>query len=152
MVKFVLSFWTIMGAKHVATVATANKRASNAGPKYGSKAPRPAWSGNIGRIAAEHVAWPNNIAAQCLKTAFLGGLGPEDAVLTAAISLRTDDAPADELIDSRRLHDNADVLADRHDIGEYVAMCCKHINKINLSFLFINILTITFIYYYFINY
>lgn len=113
-----------MGAKQVARVATAKRRASNAGPKYGSKAPRPAWRGNIGRIAAEQVAWPNNSAAQCLKTAFFGGLGPEDAVLTAAISRRTEDAPADELIDSLRLQDNAEALADRQDIGEYVAMCC----------------------------
>lgn len=87
--------------------------------------PRPACNGNIGSVAAEQLACPNRRAAQCLKMAFFGGLGPEGAALTAAINRRTDDAPADEFIESRRRHDNADVLVDRQEMGEYAAICCK---------------------------
>lgn len=79
----------------------------------------------MGSIAAEQLACPKRRAAQCLRITFFGGLGPEGAVLTAAISRRTDDAPADEFIESRRRHDNADVRVDRQEIGEYAAICCK---------------------------
>lgn len=61
----------------------------------------------------------------CRSTALRGGLGPDGAARTAAISRRTDDAPADEFMESRRRHDSADVRVDRQEIGEYAAMCCK---------------------------
>lgn len=57
--------------------------------------------------------------------AFLGGRGPEGAVLTAAIKRRTEDAPAEELIDSRRRQLCAEVRVERQEIGEYVVMCWK---------------------------
>lgn len=78
----------------------------------------------MGNVAADQLAWPRSTAVQWRSTAFFGGLGPEGAALTAAMSLRTDEAPADELMDSRLRHDRAEVRADLHDIGEYVAMCC----------------------------
>lgn len=57
--------------------------------------------------------------------ALRGGRGPAGVARTAAISRRTDDAPADEFMESRRRHDSADVRVDRQEIGEYAAMCCK---------------------------
>lgn len=59
------------------------------------------------------------------STTLRGGLGPDGAARTAAISRRTDDAPADEFMESRRRHDSAEVRVDRQEIGEYAAMCCK---------------------------
>lgn len=59
------------------------------------------------------------------NTTLRGGLGPDGAARTAAISRRTDDAPADEFMESRRRHDSAEVRVDRQEIGEYAAMCCK---------------------------
>lgn len=32
-------------------------------------------------------------------------------------------------MESRRLHDNAEVRVDRQEIGEYAAMCCKSEKK-----------------------
>lgn len=93
--------------------------------------PRPACSGNMGSVAAEQLACPNSRAAQCLKIALFGGLGPEGAALTAAISRRTDDAPAEEFIESRRRQDKADVLVERHEMGEYAAMC-YHTEKVGI--------------------
>jgi len=58
-------------------------------------------------------------------TALRGGRGPDGAARTAAINRRTDDAPADEFIESRRRHERAEVRVDRQEIGEYAAMCCK---------------------------
>lgn len=79
----------------------------------------------MGSVAAEQLAWPSSRAAMWRKTALRGGRGPAGAARTAAISRRTDDAPADEFMESRRRHDNADVRVDRQEIGEYAAMCCK---------------------------
>jgi len=60
------------------------------------------------------------------NTTLRGGLGPDGVARTAAISRRTDDVPADEFMESRRRHDNAEVRVDRQEIGEYAAMCCKN--------------------------
>lgn len=123
--RFVPNRCTRIGAKQVVIVAVAKSRANNIGPSWGLKVPRPACKGNMGNVAAEQLACPNRRAAQCLKIAFFGGLGPEGAALTAAIKRRTDDAPAEEFIESRRRQDKADVLVERQEIGEYAAICCK---------------------------
>lgn len=79
----------------------------------------------MGSVAAEHPAWPRSTAAQWRSTAFFGGRGPEGVARTAAISRLTEDAPADELMESRRRQERAEVRAERQEIGEYVAMCCE---------------------------
>lgn len=79
----------------------------------------------MGSVAAEQLAWLSRRAAMWRKTTLRGGLGPDGAARTAAINRRTDDAPADEFMESRRRHDSAEVRVDRQEIGEYAAMCCK---------------------------
>lgn len=83
----------------------------------------------MGSVAAEQLAWPSSRAITWRSTALRGGLGPDGAARTAAISRRTDDAPADEFMESRRRHDSAEVRVDRQEIGEYAAMCWKTKNS-----------------------